>query len=97
MGSLPLGFTKIAKPISCAGPNLPDQPQDKSCVLVTNIPLEINDRHLSLTASVKRTRNKPHLPHPLNHTHAQDSTVGSGPSRRQNLPRPGVQSVDFRA
>lgn len=64
-----LGFTNIAKPKSCEGPNLPKQPQDKSCVLVTKIPLEINERHLSLTASLKWTRNSPSLPHPLNHTH----------------------------
>lgn len=84
-----LGFTKIAKPKSCESPNLPKQPQDKSCVLVTNIPLEINERHLSLTASLKWTRNSPPLPHPLNHTHAHTQWP-------ESTSEPGVQSADFR-
>lgn len=74
----PPGFTKIAKPKSRTSRNLPDQPQDKSHSLLTNIPLEINDSHLSLTASLKWTRNRPALLHPLNHTRARDTTVDSG-------------------
>ncbi len=70
----PPGFTKIAKHKSPTSRYLPDQPQNKSHTLLTNIPLEINDSHLSL----KWTRNRPALLHPLNHTRARDPTVDSG-------------------